>query len=174
MMNNLKSQTEYSYQDHDNFVFKNNKKQQQNSRKSNHIKSRSSSSEVESEENNRSSCDSRDIEDENRSTKRSKYSKIKKILQNTKSSLDKTKNMLEIQKLKNENQEEKLKSLAMEVENLKRHSFENMLVRKSMQSIAFNNGMMNQANSIDNIVYIPQRNNMVIMINYFYSVTIKI
>ena len=161
IMEHLKSQTEYSYQDHDNIVF-NNKKNAKHSRrgKSNNIKSHSSSSDIESDVDEEQEWGSKDSDNDSRSKKRSDYTKLKKILKNTKSSLNKTKNMLEIQKLKNENQEEKLRSLAMEVENLKRHSLENMLVTKSMQSIALNHGLMNQPNHFENIAYITHRNNM--------------
>ena len=66
------------------------------------------------------------------------------MLSVTKHSLDKTQNMLEIQRYKNESQEEKLKNLAVEVENLKKHSIEHMLTNKSLQSFAFNNGIHGQ------------------------------
>ena len=64
--------------------------------------------------------------------------------------------MLEIEKYKNESQEEKIKSLAMEIDSLKRHSYEHMMTNRSLQSYGMNNQMMGY-NQIDNIAYNTQR-----------------
>lgn len=74
--------------------------------------------------------------------------------------------MLEVQKLKNENQEEKLKNLFMEVENIKRSSLETILANKSMQSLALNPGVFNFNNQMENLAFNTQRTTPDLVIYY--------
>jgi hypothetical protein len=144
----MQNQTEYSYQDNDNFVIRQRKKQNKRPKSKDSTSSSYDSSYDSDEERNSS---------KERPRKKSKYKKLKKVLKKTKNSLSKTKNMLEVHKLKNENQEEKIKYLFMEVENIKRNSLETMVVNKSMQSFVLNPGMINLNNQGDHLAFNTQR-----------------
>lgn len=157
-MEYMKSQTEYSYNDPDNFMI-----QQQNERKEakqKHRRSRESSSDSSSFDTDEEAQENQKSFEESRHhrSKKSKYRKLKKVLKNTKQNLSQTKNMLEIQKIKNESQEEKLKNLALEIEGIKRSSLENFLTNKSMQSFALNPALFNMNQQLENYAFATQRN----------------
>ena len=152
----FKSKTEYSYQDFDNVPLDNRNERQGTkgwpNRRNNKFDDSTSSYSSRSDSDHSSS-----LERNHKSIKnQKKYRKLKKVLCSTKKSLDKTQNMLEIQKYKNESQEERIKALAMEIENIKRHSYEHMMTNKSLQPFAMNNQIMGY-NQIENYAYNTQR-----------------
>ena len=155
-MEYMRSHTEYSYHDPDNVVLPKARG------------SRESSTDSSSSGSERNGNYSREYERKPR--KNSKYNKLKKELKNTKSSLSKTKNMLELQKVKNETQEEKLKTLAMEVENIKRTSLETFLTNKSVQSFALNPGLFNINQQLENFAYATQRTTPEVVIKFRLTV----
>ncbi|CAI2363554.1 unnamed protein product [Moneuplotes crassus] len=142
----VKSQAEYSYQDQDNmFLHKPKSKRKKQKQKKRRESSSETSSSVRSYPSDNEPNRSFDLDSPVKKEKK-KYKKVKKLLNHYKSSLAKYKNMCELQKLKNENLEDKVSNLSKEVENIKRSSVDSL------------NPTLMYLQKLENMAYATQRN----------------